>query len=341
MIARGFVIVGALALFGCRDIAGVKPITYSDAGSSGCNTPTPRTLFDGPVEYDVIYASGGFVYLESLGGVDRCPEADCTGGPTKIAAPDASSSFESSVLAGSTIDYSVLGAADKGDLHSVGLDGTGDQVILAGAETPYWLAVSGSRLFWTDDAYNEGSASGVDSVACLGCSGPGSTPWIDSGAFAGGIYALVADANNVYVLADDASAAFHSLLSCPVSAPCGATPKKLLGNLDYTMTSTQIAIDGTYVYLAREDHSDVVRVDASGNMLQVVTSQDVTAIAVDAAAGNLYFATASGAINRVSTAGGALTTLTCVADTVYTIAVDDAVYFVAGALGGTVYSIAK
>lgn len=342
MRARSVVVLGALGALACRDIAGIKPIAYSDAGTSACNAPAPTELHTSGVQYTTIYAGGGFVYLESLGGVERCPESGCMSGTSPVFTVGASATFGGSALAGSVVDYSQTDSTSTGQIHSVNVDGTNDQTLASSLEDPFYLASSGSKLFWVDDAYSSGSGTAMDSVGCIGCSGTGSVPWISSAAFAGGIYAITADANMVYVLADDANIVNYRLVACSTATACGASPTVLVPSVDPSTVGTQLASDGTYAYLARPDHADVVRIDKSGNLVQLVTSQDVAAIAVDAAAGNLYFGTSTGTIGRVSTAGGGtMTTITCVPDPIVAMTVGGAVFFLAGQLGGTLYSIPK
>jgi hypothetical protein len=340
--ARFAVAISSLAALACRDIAGIKPLAFSDAGSAACNAPEATVLHTSGLEYDQMYAGGGFVYLESTGGVERCAESGCASGTTAVVNVGASETFGGSALAGSSVDYSESDAAGTGQIHSVGGDGTNDQVVGSNLESPYYVAVTGSRVFWADDSYTDGTGAVLDSVGCIGCTGTTSTPWISSAAFAGGIYAMVADASMVYVLADDLNIQNYELLACSTTTACGASPTLLVPAVDPSTTETQLASDGTYAYLARADHADVVRIDKSGNLVQLVTSQDVAAIAVDASAGNLYYGTSNGVVGRVSTSGtGTPTTITCVADPIVAMAVDSAVFFLAGALGGTLYSIPK
>ena len=332
MKARALIVLGALGVLACRDIAGIKPIAFSDAGTSACNAPSPTVLHTSGVQYTTIYAGGGFVYLESLGGVERCPESGCTSGTSTVFTIGASATFGGSTLAGAVVDYSQTDSTGTGQIHSVNVDGTNDQTLAANLEEPFYVASSGSKLFWVDDAYSSGNGTAMDSVGCIGCSGTGSVPWISSTAFAGGVYAITADANIVN----------YRLVACSTTTACGATPTVLVPTVDPSTVGTQLASDGTYAYLARPDHADVVRIDQSGNLVQLVTSEDVAAITVDAAAGNLYFGTTTGIIGRVSTAGGGTaTTITCVPDPIVAMAVGGAVFFLAGQLGGTLYSIPK
>jgi hypothetical protein len=241
---------------------------------------------------------------------------------------------------GSALVYTTQIAAPaggvEGEIHSVAVDGSGDQTLLSNVDYPAYIVTSGARTFWAEDSFALDDTPAT--IDCLGCTNDGmSTPWV--GGLGGGTYGMMSDANNVYVLADDASLMSVSLLSCSVSAPCLTAPRVVLGQLDRTISAQQIASDGTYVYVARVVQNDVVRVDSSGTVTELVTSQAVSAIALDAT--SLYFGTQTGAVGKVPLGGGSSAMLACSGDPIAGLAVDQAnAYFITGSSGSNVMRIA-
>ena len=73
------------------------------------------------------------------------------------------------------------------------------------------------------------------------------------------------------------------------------TPKKILSDVDPAATNTALAADDTYVYVARTDHADIVRVDMSGVLTEIVKGTTAYALTVDKT-GNLYYADDSGTV---------------------------------------------
>ncbi|HEY1954475.1 MAG TPA: hypothetical protein VGH28_02665 [Polyangiaceae bacterium] len=297
------------------------------------------TVFEGLDAYDAISVEDGFVYVEvPSSGVERCATTGCTG-PSPVVSSDAfvSATFGQSVTYTTQIlgDDGTLG----GEVRSVGLDGSGDTSLFASAVYPDYVATSGARTFWAHDSFAVDDTPAT--VECVGCGATGSTPWIMG--LGGGTYGVVADASRVFVLADDASLTSVSLLSCGVSAPCFGEPTVLLTGLDRTASAQQIASDGTNVYVARAPQSDVVRIDPSGAVTPIVTSKSVSALAFDAASGQLYYGTQDGEVGKLAPDGSSQpTSLACTGATIAGVAVDDAsVYFITGPSGSMVAKIAK
>lgn len=310
-------------------------------GGGDVSQASPATpLFSGLDVYDAIGVQDGFVYVEVPGaGVQRCPSTGCAA-PTPVVASDA---FVSATLAGS-VTYTTQIAADEGgvagEVRSVHADGSGDEPVLAQATYPAYVATSGARTFWVEDSFAIDDTPA--SVQCIGCDASGgSTPWIMS--VGGGTYGMIADAGHVYVLADDASLASVSLLSCSADAPCFGEPRVVLGGLDRTVSAVQLASDGTNVYVARATQGDVVRVDPAGAITTVLAEPSVAAIAYDASTDALVYATTDGLVGRVSADGsGASATLAKVDWPVAAVAVDDTnVYFVTGPSASSVMRTAK
>lgn len=298
------------------------------------------TLFEGMDVYDALAVEDGFVYVEVPGsGVQRCPTTGCAS-PSPVVATDA---FVSATL-GANLTYTTQIAAEDGsgvvgEIRSAGLDGSGDGSLLAGAAYPGFVATSGGRTFWARDSFAIDDTPAT--LECVGCGGAGSTPWIMG--LGGGTYGVVADAHRVFVLADDASLTSVSLLACGLSAPCFGEPTVLLTGLDRTASAQQLATDGTNVWVVRAPQEDVVRIDASGEVAPVLVSQPVSALAVDAASGELYYGTSAGVVGKVPGDGSAApTSLGCTGTPIAALALDaTSVYFVDGESGSAVAKLPK
>jgi hypothetical protein len=333
------VVLVASSVLACSDGNGGS--TNGDAPT--CNAAATSLVFGGLDAYDALTVQDGFVYVEIPGeGVQRCPTSGCTS-PTSVVASDG---FVSSALSGSNVAYTTqIASTDDvtivGEIRYANTDGTNDQSMLGALTFPSYVAISGASTFWAQDSFTVDDTPAV--INCIGCNGnAASTPWISG--LSGGTYGMIADGSNVYVLADDPTLTSITLLSCPVSRPCFSEPRVVITNLDTTMTPQQIASDGTNVYVARASRNDVVRIDASGNVTPIVSlSEAVTAIAVDAAAGNLYYGTMSGAVGRVTSAGGTdMVTLACSSTGIAALAIDDtSVYLLTGTSASDVLKSAK
>jgi hypothetical protein len=305
-------------------------------GASG--EPVPMTqVFSGIDSYDAIAVRDGVVYAEILGaGVVSCPIAGCQI-PSSVAS---SESFVSGAL-GAPISYAAQ-VADldgvTGELHVI--DGAGDHALATNLVYPSWVATAGARTFVAEDSFGYDDTPAT--IDCAGCTDEQSkvTPWISG--FGGGTYGMLADASNVYVLADDAVLGSVQLVACSVLHPCYSEPRVVLDGLDPTITAQQIASDGSAVYVARAKKADVVRVDPSGAMTRILTTTNATAIAWDAASGSLYFGTLSGNVGRVKN-DGLLPVIFAHSDTaIGAIAVDDTtVYVVTGDNASVVMKTAK
>jgi hypothetical protein len=257
-------------------------------------------VWSGSDSYDTIAVQDGFVYVELPGtGIERCATSGCTQ-PSSVLGTDA---FVTASIGASTITYATQimdpSGGVSGEIRAVGVDGTGDRSLLAGAAYPAWVASSGTRTFWADDSFALDETPAT--IRCVGCTSDGqSTPWIST---LGGTYGMIADASNVYVLADDASLTSVNLVACGASAPCFGEPRVVLTGLDAMIVPQRLASDGTSVYVARANEQDVVRVSNGGVVTSIVPSVDATALAFDASSGNIYYATSSGTLGRVKPDG--------------------------------------
>jgi len=339
---------GAAFLGACADLAGITELP--EAGDSG--TPPPPN--DGSVDNFVcpnsstvivttdslgfLAATNGYAYAENNFGLVRCPVGSTCTVPTNFIKQD----FSSAILGGYAVDtnltYSFDTISGQSQIRTAALDGTNDQVLLGNVGLPQDIAKSGSKVFWVDAG---GSASVVH---CIGCSGNGDAEWMTNLGF---VDALWADANDVYVAADDGSKnGTDGIYGCSVNSPCGSTPRTVVTGVDIYGLGT--ASDGTNVYLGTDLNVDyqVVKIDPSGNQT-VFLNQEADSIAVDTSTQQLFYMSPDGEIGYVPLQGGAPITLTtCNASfgTVSQIAIDSTYVYVlvtltSGNLG--VYAISR
>ena len=325
MNARALLFVTTLAALGCaRNGSGDLVPT--------CTAQTPAAVFSGQETYDSLNVENGTLYVEVLGsGLRSCATTGCNDSPTTVFDLDDYVSF--------TMGPTAITYARQTEIDSSQLDGTSVQTVTANLTAPAFVATSGTRTFWVQDSFAVDETPAT--VWCLGCTPDGQpTEWIQG--IGGASYGLLADASNVYVLEDDPTLTTVRLLACSVQAPCYSEPKLLVDGLDNTVVTAQVASDGTNVYVARAE--DIARVDPSGNVTSVVTTPYVTSIAVDAAAGNLYYGTAVGEIDRVTLDAAATnTTLVCGGpDPITALAFDaTSLYFLSGPNESDVSKVSK
>ncbi len=335
----------------CRQIAGIEDIRYDDAGPSACPSTTATAVFQQTgASFDKLSVQSGVLYAGLFDntasmevGAVSCPVGGCSA-PTQLARND--TSWGDFSVAPSLVYYSLTGTAltladggtapaNDGVIHSVKLDGTGDVVASGGLPYPYWLATSGSRLFWVNDPTTFGD-NGTSSVECIGCSGTTSVPWITG---LGATYQVFADQSSVYVLADDSVSTTGTLYGCSVQNTCSnGSPRTVISQLDLSGTGdNSFASDGTNVFAARAGHTDIIRIDPSGLTSTIATGQQgATGLAYDAAQNELYWGTSTGVIYRVKADGtGEPQSVVCQQSSPRSLAVDGSfVYFVTGASGG-------
>jgi hypothetical protein len=249
---------------------------------------------------DTVAAGGGLAFAGgAIANLMECASTGFCNGPPGIVHLTAGVNFQSFTV-GSLIYFTLQGpmGADAGSVHSAALDGTNDQVLLPNRAWPYWIAQSGTRTFWVNDAISGSSFSNLSpsEVHCIGCSGS-DTVWFTE---AEATYGLIADAKNVYLLADDGSGnGTTGIYGCSVQTACGANPRVVITGLDGSTSNVYVASDGTYVYVARITQGDIVRIDGMGAMTTLATSASPEAIAVDATTNDLYYASSSGSVIRV------------------------------------------
>ncbi len=302
-----------------------------------CAASAGLVLHDGDVAYDALVVQGGFVYLEVPGaGIQRCPTSGCLATTSVVDSP----AFVSSALGGDVVTYTTQIAADDGspagELRAVNADGTSDRVVDSPLPYPAFTVVAGARTFWAQDSFAFDDTPAT--VHCIGCGADPSAAWISG--LGGGTYGMMVDATDVYVLADDPSLQSVTLYACSIDTPC-TQPRVVLAQLDKTITSQQIESDGAYVYVARAQQSDVVRVDRNGVVSTVVDQQTATAIAIDA--GSLYFGTDTGTVARTLADGSTtLSSVACGTDPIAALAVDgESVYFLTGPGGSSLQKASR
>ena len=307
-------LLASLLLVACRQIAGIHDITFEggtggDGGGNLCTGGTP--VLTSSESLDILMVAGGNAMAATLSAqgsnfanVLSCPTGSSCTNPPGILSLSFSQSM-SSYAASSLVYYAIAG--NSGSIHSAGLDGKNDQVLLATATSPLWLGVTGTKVFWTSDDGGTTPAS----LHCIGC-GAGDQTWITNLGLTAGV---VADASTVYVIADDGSNNLtDAIYSCPTSAACGSAPKKLIAGLTFNAlyVAAQVATDGTYVYVTN-DQSAIIRIDASGTQKTVLQGVTAAVIAVDSATGDLFYGTDNGTIAKVKSDGSAapVTLSTC------------------------------
>lgn len=295
-----------LATFHCAEIAGITDLP--DAGSSSDAPP-----FDGPPPQTTcsngktvlttntsasnVAASGGRFYAKAAEGLLSCTVSAPCVNPGLFFNLSASDKLFSYAV-GAQLAYTLQSGANSGSVHSRALDGTGDQTLGQSLAYPSWVAVSGSRTFWVDDASTGTSSQTPAVLHCIGC-GSGDMQWVTG---LNATHAAFADANDAYVLADDGSSSFtYGIYGCSVNSACGASPRVVAKGL--STNELGVASDGSNVFVARSDQTDLIAIDKTGTAKPLALQVNITAMAVDAAKGQLYFVTFGGLVAVVKTDG--------------------------------------
>jgi hypothetical protein len=301
-LAIGLVASAALVI-GCAELIGIRDI--GDAGDSGStpdvvadvlpDAPPPSTLCTNAVT--VLSASsaspldlgvqGGFAYAVAAEGIWRCAVTGSCVEPL-LTIEGQAPAFQDGVIGPSSLAYTIQTVAASG-VHTSALDGTGDKVLLPTANAGF-VALGLNQVYWLDDS--------TEDVHCIGCMGPGvDATWITGRSAP---IALFADANSVYVVDYDSSTTL-AIYGCSASAACDTSPSTVLGGLAGP-SKPMLASDDSFVYVARTEASDVVRV-SSTTQAKVIMSGPVVALAVDKASGDLFYATAGGELGRTKSDG--------------------------------------
>jgi len=282
-----------------QDVAVDSPVTKPDAGVV-CHDGT--TLLSTNVMLDRLGIANGFVYARVNAnaytpiGVMRCAT---TGGCTAATSilEDAGASVFQDYAVGGSLYTTFLDDAGGGSVHAAMLDGTNDQILVADASFPSWVTTSGSNVFWVSDAITAGGTS-PSVVYCAGCDA--GSAWLSEPA---ATYAVFADDRSVYLLADDGTKTTEGIYGCSLDGGCIEGGARTLITGLVTDLPDQVASDGTYVYVARNDHSTIVRIDTTNTATNFVTNVVALAIAIDPASGTLFYGSVEGGIYSMPTDG--------------------------------------
>lgn len=309
-----------LVTFNCAEIAGITDLP--DAASTFDapfydGPPIKTTCTNGPTVLTTgfdstnVAASGGHDYAKTLEGLIACNVSTPCNNPGLLFNLSASDKLFAYV-AGSQLAYTLQSGANAGSVHTRALDGTNDQTLGQGLAYPSWIAVSGSRTFWVDDASTVTSSQTPAVLHCIGCGGS-DMQWITG---LNATHAAFADANDVYVLADDGTSSFtYGIYGCSVSTACGGSPRVVAKGLE--TDDLGVASDGTNVFVVRSDQQDIVAIDKVGTAKPLAQNVDIVAIAVDAARGQLFFVTYGGLVAVVKTDGSSPPSVVSNCDTNY------------------------
>jgi hypothetical protein len=350
----------------CRAVAGIKEIAYEPLGTDGgpeggldgslldainpdsCDAAAPPPLFSLPDDLVQLAVVSSQVFVGTGLGIEACGTAGCGTIPFQVAPPagaPTSLTWGSFALAPALAYYSLTGNASgapdggvlPGVIHSVHLDGSSDTPFID-AVYPYLLAVAAGYLFWTDDPFEGGEGttmtpSTVYRCTLAGC--PSGTPWMTG---IGHTYAIFADANNLYVLANDPSSASTaaSLFSCSLATSCAGTPPHVVLTGVDSAAPFSFASDGTFVYGAYAAVTGIVRVAVTGGtpMMIAGNADAPVSLTLDPVDLDLYWTTAGGSVYRATPGGADLQLLACNQSAPSLIATDaTSIYF--ANVGGT------
>jgi hypothetical protein len=278
------------------DVASDGPSGFCSSGKAVVTSSTPL---------DFVSASTGFVFPQSFNvGLGRCATGSTCTNPQSILSLAPGDSFDNAAV-GSSIVYSAEGTS-TGSIHRTAIDGTNDMALFsASALAPGFVALGGGNVVYWVNGYQPAE------VHCIGCSGSGDTLWIDT---VQAPTALFADATAVYVAAYDSTNVTYGIYGCGAAMACGTQPRVVIEGLSQTsITPSNVASDGTRVYVPREATSEIVGVDTLGNVKAIVTKVQATALAVDATTGELFYGTSTGLVARTKGDGSAasVTLSTC------------------------------
>jgi len=306
-----------IATFQCAEIAGITDLPDAGPGDvAPYDGPPPqttctngKTVLSTNLDAMNVAASGGRFYAQTAEGLLSCTVSAPCVNPTLFFNLTASDKLFSYTV-GAQLAYTLQSGANSGSVHARALDGTGDQALGQNLAYPAYVALSGSRTFWVDDASTSTSNQTPAVLHCIGC-GSGDMQWITG---LNATHAAFADANDVYVLADDGTSSLtYGIYGCSVGSACGGSPRVVAKGLD--TYALGVASDGTNVFVARSDQTDLVAIDKVGTAKPLALQVSINAIAVDAAKGELYFVTYGGLVAVVKTDGSATPSVVSNCDT--------------------------
>ena len=315
---RAALFVLPLLAFGCAEIAGITDLPDAAAlyDAPPYDGPPPKTTCTNGKTVLItnlnatnVAASSGRVYAHATEGLLSCTTSAPCGNPGLLFNLSASDKLFAYTV-GAQLEYTLQSGANAGSVHSRALDGTGDQALGQSLAYPSYIAMSGSRTFWVDDASTSTSNQTPAVLHCIGCGGS-DMQWITG---LNATHAAFADTSDVYVLADDGTSSFtYGIYGCSVSTACGASPRVVAKGLNTDQLG--VASDGTNVFVARSDQQDIVAIDKVGTAKPLALQVNIKAIAVDAAKGQLFFVTYGGLIGVVKTDGSSTPSVVSNCDT--------------------------
>ncbi len=312
------IFLASLLLVGCRQVAGINVITY-EAGTSGgdsgningCTNATQ--ILTSSDSLDLLYIAGGYDVVavpdaNSATGYGYTNLHACmTSTPCTQPAGLLTLGFNDEVMDYATsstqIAYTVQTSTTTGAgaIHSVGFDGTNDKTLLASASWPSWITTSGAGTFWVSDDQTGDPAT----LHCIGCNGnSGDQTWISNTDLTITLGAI-ADANTVYVVADDGTSnSTNAIYSCSSTTACGANAKVLAKGLDFSAINIkdEVVADGTNVYITNES-SAIASINPAGVQTSIVKNVTTSALAVDGTTGDLFYGEQNGTVARVKSDG--------------------------------------
>jgi hypothetical protein len=307
-------LLASLLLVACRQIAGIKPITYSGAdGGTGCSNGT--VVLSSSNSLDLLTVAGGYDIVAvpdttaiGYSGLHACATSTpCTEPPGLLTlgfndiVTDYAASPTQIVYAVETNQTTGTGA-----IHSVSFDGTNDKTLLASASYPLWITTTAASTFWVSD---DGASA---SLHCIGCGGNmNDQTWMSNPNLTATL-GTFSDASTVYVIADDGTAAgTYGVYTCSATTACGTNGKLLAKGFQFAAINikSEVVSDGTNVYVTNES-SAIASITPAGVQTSIVKGVATSAIAVDGATGEIFYGTDNGTVAKAKTDGsGTPTTL--------------------------------
>ena len=323
---KRFVFLAPLLFVACRQVAGIHEITYEagtvgDSGNgNGCTNGT--LVLSSSDSLDLLYVAGGYDVVavpdqSSVTGLGFSNLHACaTGTPCSQPAGLLTLGFNDVIMdyaaSSSQIVYAVQTnqTTGAGAIHSIGFDGTNDKTLLASASWPSWITTSGNSTFWVSDDQTTAT------LHCIGCGGNMSDQTWMSNANLTVTLGAFADANTVYVVADDGSGgSTDAIYTCSTTTACGTTAKQLVKGLQFNAINlkAEIVSDGTNVYVTNES-SAIASITPAGVQTSIVKGVTTSALAVDGATGDLFYGAENGTVSRTKTDGSGTPTVLSTCD---------------------------
>jgi hypothetical protein len=195
---------------------------------TGCGA-APTVLATGQTQPMGITFFGSSVYwVDSAGNGDNavrtCPSAGCGSSPTTLTTVAGSGGLRTVVTDGTSLYFTTAG----GSVYASPLSGGAARPLATNQNAPYFIALHGADLYWT----NSGASGGVATCATSSCS-PKSI------ASAPGAFGLAIDDSAIYWTTSSGY-----IMSCPLSG-CGPGPRVLASG---QASPFGIALDATAVY---------------------------------------------------------------------------------------------